>query len=166
MAGASNRQRGSYSSQIRHSYVDGNTVRIINPTPERRREEKKEPKRQPRRHYGRRPVHMFGIDGFSFVFMTAALCFVLTVCFSYIYSQNNVRQMKKQIVELQTDIVSQQEKNNIMYNEILSSVDLADVYKKATTKLKMVRAQKNKVYTYKNKKSDMVKQYSDIPTSD
>ena len=35
-----NRQRGSYSSQIRHSYVDGNTVRIINPTPERRREEK------------------------------------------------------------------------------------------------------------------------------
>ena len=68
MAGASNRQRGSYSSQIRHSYVDGNTVRIINPTPERRREEKEGPKRQPRRHYGRRPVHMSGIDGFSFVF--------------------------------------------------------------------------------------------------
>ena len=48
----------------------------------------------------------------------------------------------------------------------MGKVDLADLYKKATEKLKMVRAENNQVYTYENKKSDMVKQYADIPGAD
>ncbi len=83
--------------------------------------------------------------------------------FAYIHTQNQVHSMKKEIVSMQTEIEEQQEKNNIKYNEILASVDLAEIYKRATKKLHMVMADGNKVYKYKNKKSDMVKQYGDVP---
>ncbi len=106
---------------------------------------------------------MPGIDGASFIFLACALCIVVFVALSYVHLQNNVRSMEKEVVSMQAEIEEQQEKNNIKYNEIVASVDLADIYKLATEKLHMVRADNNKIYKYKNKKSDMVKQYADIP---
>jgi len=109
---------------------------------------------------------MAGIDGVSFVFLTCALVAVIAVAFTYITMQNNVHAMKNNVVELQTQIAETKEANNEQYEKILGKVDLADVYKKATKKLNMVRAENNQVYTYDNKKSDMVKQYADIPGAD
>lgn len=106
---------------------------------------------------------MAGIDGASFAFMVCVLGVVMFAAFAYIHTQNQVRSMKKEIVSMQTEIEEQQEKNNIKYNEILASVDLAEIYERATKKLHMVMADGNKVYKYKNKKSDMVKQYGDVP---
>ena len=40
---------------------------------------------------------------------------------------------------------------------------MSQIYKKATRKLGMVRAENNQVFKYKNKKSDMVKQYAKVP---
>ena len=40
----------------------------------------------------------------------------------------------------------------------------SEIYEKATKKLKMVQAESNQIYKYKNRKSDMVKQYADIPS--
>lgn len=71
--------------------------------------------------------------------------------------------IEKQVVSLQTEIQEQKTLNNEKYEEILNGVDLAQIYKRATRKLNMVRAENNQVYKYKNKKSDMVKQYADIP---
>ena len=106
---------------------------------------------------------MPGIDGASFIFLACALCIVVFVALSYVHLQNNVRSMEKEVVSMQAEIEEQQEKNNIKYNEILASVDIAEIYKRATKKLHMVMADGNKVYKYKNKKSDMVKQYGDVP---
>lgn len=158
------RQSGYEQNYRRASYVDGNTVRQLNAVPKRRQENT--PKYRPVKHKAKKPVSMFGIDGVSFAFMVCVLCVVVFVAFSYIHTQNEVREMKKEIISLQTEIEEQKEENDIKYNEILAGVDLAEIYKKATKKLKMVMADGNKVYTYKNKKSDMVKQYADIPSAD
>lgn len=141
--------------------IDGNTVRQLNAVPKRR--EREVPGQRPRRRPERQPAKMAGIDGASFVFMLCTLCAVMFVAFAYIHTNNTVRSMKKEIVSMQAEIEKQQEKNNIKYNEILASVDLAEIYKRATKKLHMVMADGNKVYKYKNKKSDMVKQYADVP---
>lgn len=148
----------------RGSYVEGNTVRKLQVEPRRREEDL--PQRKLRRSHQRRPVKMAGIDGVSFAFLICALAVVITVAFTYITMQNNVHVMKNSVVELQTQIAEAKEANNEKYEEIMGKVDLADVYKKATEKLKMVRAENNQVYTYENKKSDMVKQYADIPGAD
>lgn len=169
MADISNRQvgrqyrRNANARNTKNYYdgIDGNTVRQLNAVPKRR--EREVPRQKPQRRPERQPAKMAGIDGVSFVFMVCVLCVVMFVAFAYIHTQNQVRSMKKEIVSMQADIEEQQEKNNIKYNEILASVDLAEIYKRATKKLHMVMADGNKVYKYKNKNSDMVKQYGDVP---
>lgn len=169
MADISNRRGGrqyrqNNSARNSRSYyngIDGNTARQLNAVPKRR--ERELPGQRPRRRPERQPAKMAGIDGASFAFMVCVLGVVMFAAFAYIHTQNQVRSMKKEIVSMQTEIEEQQEKNNIKYNEIVASVDLADIYKLATEKLHMVRADNNKIYKYKNKKSDMVKQYADIP---
>ena len=66
-------------------------------------------------------------------------------------------------VALQSEIQEQKISNDEKYEEILNGVDLSQIYKKATRKLGMVRADNNQVFKYKNKKSDMVKQYAKVP---
>ena len=158
-------RQNTHARNTRNYYdgIDGNTVRQLNAVPKRREQEV--PGQRPRRRPERQPASMPGIDLVSFIFMFCALCAVMFVAFAYIHTQNQVRSMKKEVVAMQAEIEEQQEKNNIKYNEIIASTDLAEIYKRATKKLHMVMADGNKVYKYKNKKSDMVKQYADVPGS-
>lgn len=155
------RSQGQTESYHAHSYVEGNTVRKANAVPKRREriQERPEPKRYPQK----KPVRIPGISGKAFVFLTTMLGAVMLCGFSYLSTQDNVRSMKKEVVSLQTEIAEQREDNNETYQKIVESVDLSEIYKRATKKLKMVQAENNQIYTYSNKKSDMVKQYADIP---
>ena len=92
-----------------------------------------------------------------------AVAAVFYVCFSYIQTQNQLHEQRQQVVAIQSDIAQMKEDNEQEYQTVVDSVDLADVYRKATQELGMVRAKKDQVYTYQNKKSDMVKQYGEIP---
>lgn len=158
------RQTRQSSGYYAHSYVDGNTVRKEGAVPKRRERIQERPK--PRRYPVRKPARIPGISGKAFVFLTAMLSAVTICGFSYLTTQYEVRDMKSQIVSLQSEISKQKEDNDIEYEKIISSVDLAEIYKKATKKLKMVQAEKNQIYKYNSKKSDMVKQYADIPGVD
>ena len=146
------------------SFLGGNTVRKESAAPKRRERIQERP--EPRRYPVRKPARMPGISGKAFVFLTAMLSAVTICGFSYLSTQYEVRNMKSQIVSLQSEISQQKEDNDIEYEKIISSVDLAEIYKKATKKLKMVQAEKNQIYKYNSKKSDMVKQYADIPGAD
>jgi cell division protein FtsL len=147
-----------------HSYVEGNTVRKASAAPERKEETRQRP--QPKRYPQRKPVRMPGISAKSFVFLTAMLSAVIFCSFSYLSTQDDVRNMKSEVVALQSEIAQQKEDNDENYQAVVASVDLAEIYEKATEKLKMVQAETNQIYTYSSKKSDMVKQYADIPGAD
>lgn len=157
----SSRQRQQSAAYHSHSYIEGNTVRKAEALPRRR--ERIEPQREPRRVPQRKPVRMIGISGKAFAFLTVVTCTVLFFAFNYLATQNEVHQVKERVVSLQSEIADQKEDYETDYQAIVDSVDLADIYEKATKKLKMVQAESNQIYTYKNKKSDMVKQYADIP---
>ncbi len=154
----------------RHTYVDGNTVRRLDTLPRRRQEEERreEERRQRmiRRRIQRQPVHMPGIDRSSLLFLAVALAVTLYICFTYIQLQNQIYEQKNQVVKMESSIASQKESNDIAYQEILDSVDLSEVYEKATKDLGMVQAQEKQIYTYQSKKSDTVKQYGEIPDAD
>lgn len=150
------------SSQNRtHSYVEGNTVRKADALPKRRERTRERP--EPRRYPERQPAVMPGISGRNFIFLTAMLAIVVITGFTYLSTQSEVRGMKKKIVVMQSEIAEQKEENDAAYQEIVDSVAISEIYKKATEKLRMVQAENNQIYTYKNRKSDMVKQYADIP---
>jgi len=147
-----------------HTYVDGNTVRKASALPRRREQDRS--RREPKRYPVRQPVKMPGISGKGFLFLMAMLSAVMFMGFSYLSTQSEVRQMKNEVVAMQTDIAQQRELYEEEYQNIENSVDIAKIYERATKKLKMVYAENNQIYTYSNKKSDLVKQYADIPGAD
>ncbi|MDE6567674.1 MAG: hypothetical protein K2K70_08080 [Lachnospiraceae bacterium] len=159
----------SYSATERHTYVDGNTVRRIDTLPrrseeERRREEERQ-EQQIRRRVLQQPVRMPWVDMKSILFLAAVAAVTLYVCFNYIQAQNQMQEQKNRVVQMEYSIASQRESNNDTYQEILDSVDLSEVYNRATGKLGMVQAQDNQIHKYQSKKSDTVKQYGKIPNA-
>ena len=162
--GQGNRYGARGTAYQEHTYVDGNTVRKASALPKRREQDR--PRREPKRYPVRQPVKMPGISGKGFLFLTFMLSAVVFMGFSYLSTQSEVRQMKNQVVAMQTDIAQQRELYDEEYQNIENSVDIAKIYERATKKLKMVHAQNNQVYTYSNKKSGLVKQYADIPGAD
>lgn len=99
-------------------------------------------------------------------FLMGAVVITLAVSFLYLKNQADVTRMQKEVVTMQKEIQQTREENQEAYQKIEASVDLSEVYDIATGKLGMVQAVNNQLYTYKNKKSDMVKQYADIPEAD
>ena len=148
----------------KNTYVDGNTVRQLNDVPSRREEERIEREKRGKKTVKSGNIAMPGVSAVgNIIFIACVSVILIAVAASFINIQNKSVALKKQVVSLQTEIQEQKTLNNEKYEEILNGVDLAQIYKRATRKLNMVRAENNQVYKYKNKKSDMVKQYADIP---
>lgn len=83
----------------------------------------------------------------------------------YLHVQSGITQMKNEVISLQSEIADAKQENDDAYQNVMDSVDLSEVYAIATGQLGMIQAVDNQVYKYDNKKSDMVKQYGDIPAS-
>ena len=156
--------QGKHNPNYRKStYVDGNTVRQLNAVPNRREEERIEREKRRRKQLDPDNIAIPGVSIANTMFLLCIAAIFICVSASFISAQNRSVALKKQVVSLQNEIQEQKIQNDEKYEEILNGVDLAQIYNRATKKLKMVRAENNQVYKYKNKKSDMVKQYADIP---
>lgn len=160
-----NNQRRHIPNYRKNTYVEGNTVRQINTVPNRREEERIEREKRRRQQLNPGNIAIPGVSLGNVIFLACIAAILIGVTISFISTQNRSVALKKQVVSLQREIQEQKILNDEKYEEILNGVDLADIYKKATRKLNMVRAENNQVYKYKNKKSDMVKQYAKVPES-
>ena len=156
-------QRRTY--QRNNPYMDGTAAPKLQPVPGR--EPERAPRREPRRQPQRRQqaVSIPVLSGTSFLFLFCVALITVVFCGSYIKTQSELTHLKNQTISLQQEVTQQQEKNAEALQDILDSVDLSEVYKKATKKFGMVQAAGNQIYTYENRKSDMVKQYADIPSA-
>ena len=135
--------------QERNGYVYGNLAHQLEEIPERRKQPGR--KRRTKTYPQPKPVAMPSIGFSSFVFLMAALSLVLVAGFMYLHVQSEIADAKQE--------------NDDAYQKVMDSVDLSEVYAIATGQLGMIQAVDNQVYKYDNKKSDMVKQYGDIPAS-
>lgn len=159
--GTQNRYAQGQNTRGSQSYVYGNVAHQLEEVPRRR--ERPQRQRQIKVYPKQRPVAMPSISGASFVFLLAAAVITLAFCFNYLRAQSGITQMENEVVALQSQIAETKVENDETYQKITDSVDLSEVYKIATGELGMVQAVDNQVYQYENKKSDMVKQYGDIP---
>lgn len=149
--------------QSRQLYaVDGSNARVLEPV---RREEKqryiREVEGEGRRQEKRHPLD--GIDHFVFCVLMVATVIASIACFSYLKLQAKVTSMEKEISTMETSIMQQERDNKEAKEALEASVDLSYVYDVATEELGMVQPKKNQIKTYKNKKSNMVHQYTDVP---
>ncbi len=153
-------------------YTDGNAARKLNnAVPKRRESDRREyDRRKDRERYAtvdpeiiREVKKNRRLNRFTTFITVSAVIASMYLCISYIMAYSDITAMHKDIASLRSQISDMQVSNAEEKNNINTSVDLSDVYKKATTEFGMVPADKNQVFKYKNKKSDRVIQYSDIP---
>lgn len=156
------------NNRNRIGYIYDNTARVLEPVeqPSERREWQQEPEKHVRPRTRRRRHPLQGLDLFSFLVLTAAMGLTLYTCIDYLWVQSQITTTKNEIVSLENQIMDLQNENVAAEESIDSSLNLEEIYKTATKELGMVEATKGQVFTYDSTKSDMVKQYADIPKGD
>lgn len=156
--------RGSRNGQAsNYGYMYDNLARQLEEIPERQPRPRR--RRRLKVYPKQRPVAMPSISGISFLFLAAAAAVILLFGFQYLRVQSGLTQMKSKVITLQEQNAETKLLNEETYQNIMDTVDLSEIYDIATEKLGMVQAVDNQVFQYENKKSDMVKQYGDIPSS-
>ena len=145
--------------QVRYTteVVDGNTVRVETASPQIREKELRRTQVEQNRQ---RALSM----NLSYVlFLSVAAVAVVMVCIFYLRLQATSTHLQKKTVSLQTQLKNLQIENDIVYNEIISGVDLEQVREVATEELGMTYPSQSQIVSYEAVSSDYVKQYEEIP---
>ncbi len=140
--------------------IEGNTVRVTEEMPRVREGE--------RRSAPVRKVHETHesalIMNYRYVlFLTVAAIAVVAICIHYLKLQAVSTKLQKKTVALQTQLKDLEIENDIVYNEIISGIDLEHVKEVATEKLGMEYPSQNQIVSYEAVSCDYAKQFEEIP---
>lgn len=150
-------------------YVDGNTVRELQPQPERRPKPNKEElekirKKKQRKNAARRNRERAMSMSRGYVaFLSVCVVLSAITAFSLIQIQSDITQRMKRIAVLESQLTEMKALNDARHNEIITSVDLDYIKNVAINELGMSYATEEQVIYYTVENSNFMDQYSDIP---
>lgn len=165
------------------NYIDGNTVRKLEPAPYRPHRPEREnipgdhkhapqPDRQKLRRQqahqeiaARNQARVAKMDLKYTLFLGMAVVTTLLVCVFYLSLQSQLTQQSKSITKLKQQLNTVTDANLATQERINSAIDLEKVYKIATEEMGMVYASEDQIVYYVSNDNDYVKQYKDIPQS-
>ncbi len=137
--------------------VWGNTVRVVQSAPQTKEDDYRRSQVEEVRE---RALSM----NLSYVlFLTVAAVAVVTICIYFLKLQATSTQLQKKTVSLQTTLKDIKMENDIVYNEILSGIDLEQVRQTAIDDYGMTYPSEKQYVGYSAASSDYVKQYEEIP---
>ncbi len=146
-------------------YVQGNTVRRLQPQhreiPQRMPERQRRPQSYTIKRNQEKALQM---DLPYLIALVIAACSALYICVNYIHIQSDMTARMDTIQQLEQDLEALKSENDALETRINTYVDLDHVYKVATEDLGMVYAGKDQVLLYNRTESEYVRQYEDIPT--
>lgn len=159
-------------------YVDGNTVRKLEPAPyerkvktkEQLRWEREEARRKARQKENkeiavRNRAKVLKIDLRYTLFLGAAVIATLFMCIYYLGLQSQLTTQNKTISSLKSQLTSLTDANQATQERLNNAIDLDKVFEVATNELGMGYPTKNQIIYYSSSSNDYVKQYKDIPQS-
>ena len=151
-------------NRLYYEYTDGSAARTIEMPEEDSRQSGRDGRKKRRKARPEKRVHTRKKVSLGSVFLTlAAVVMTLYLCISYIMLYSDILVNEKDISSLQSQITMLKIENDNEMKKIDASVNMQEVYATATEKLGMVHAGADRVFKYKNKRSDRVIQYSNIP---
>lgn len=146
-------------SRKRYGYVEGNTVRKIQPAerPDRERRSTGRRSRQAEKSQVQYTTVLYTF------FLAAAACMVLWSCVCYLQLQAEMTSRVKNIAALETQLEELKKENDDNYTRIMTSVDLDYIRDVAVNELGMVYAEPDQVILYDGGTRDYVRQSGDLP---
>ena len=137
--------------------IEGNTVRTMSAVPQIRERELRRTQIEAVRE------RSLSMNLRYVLFLTVAAVAVVTICVYFLKLQATSTQLQKKTVSLQTTLKDLKIENDIVYNEIISGIDLEYVREKAIEELGMSYPAQSQITYYDAASSDDVKQYEEIP---
>ena len=147
------------ASKKKYGYVEGNTVRKIQPAERPRRERRSAEHRN--RQAGKEKVQYTNLL-YTF-FLAAAACMVLWSWVRYLQLQAETASHVKNIASMETQLEELRKENDDNYTRIMTSVDLDYIRDVAINELGMVYAEPDQVILYDNGTQDYVRQSGELP---
>ena len=158
------------------TYIDGNTVRSVQPKrrPNPEELERRQQARMRERILDEREMEYraqqerlrhkaTALDRTYLAVLIIASLFTLGLCFSYIQMQTSINTRISSIETKKQQLDKLKSENDALQNSIDTSVNLDEIYRVATQELGMVYAGNDQTITYDKTESEYVRQYEDIP---
>ena len=154
---AMNRRSRTYTGKHTavHASVEGNTVRVLSPAAE--------PKREVSEAASRNRARAMQMNVGYVIFLTAMAVATVWVCVRFLKLQSQYTQLQKTSTSLTTTLNSLRLENDTQYERIMSSVNLEDVKQYAIDYLGMAYGEEDQVQYYEGNNGDYVRQYQEIP---
>lgn len=166
MAASNGRKTNVPKKKYYGNYVDGNTVRKIEPAYDAPARPKKRPQQQPRQKeiivgYEKREA----VLGLRYtLFLVTALALILGACIIYMNANIKLSRVKRDVFRQQEVLRELQEENAVLSEEVADvQINLEDVYQTATGTFGMVYAGQDQIIYYDSNNSDYIRQFGEIP---
>jgi cell division protein FtsL len=149
----------------RDYYIEGNTARKLNAAPQRveRPERREQREHQVNERVRRNANRAMAFDMKYTMALVVATVFLFVSCVSMLSLQADIREQRRQIATLESNLNELTDTNDETSKRLESSVDLTEVYDVATKELGMVYPKTGQVISYEASNPDYVKQYKDVP---
>lgn len=135
------------------AYIYGNAARQLSAEPARRIE--RDPSGRP--HQRPKPRVKTRVDKLSVLLIILTFAIAFSVCYYYLRLQFESTYLSKSVVSLESEVMEMEKENSNELQSLEDTVDLGEIYKKATKELGMKSAKNNQVFTYESKKSTQVR---------
>ena len=159
------------------NYIDGNTVRKLQPNPGRRSEEthrqlqekqrldreQRERKRALRAAARKNQERALQMNPGYVLFLAEAMTVMVAVSGLYLKLQSELTTRIKHVASLKSEVLELKGKNDAEQKRIDTSINLDEIRRKATEELGMVYPSKNQIMFFDVDSNDYMNQYQDIP---
>lgn len=148
-------------------YIDGSTVRKVEPSPVRKSNnevhKKSSNRTQQQRRVSEKAQNALAFNMGYTVFVVAAFLVMVSACIAVLYMESRISLQQANINSLETQLEVIEEENAAYRLSLESMYTLDDIYDVATNELGMVYAEKGQIVYYESADEDYVKQYQDVP---
>ncbi len=143
----------------KNSYTDGNAARRLPvPARENKRSSHKRVSRKAQKNRERALDMSWG-----FLFFLAVVCVAILVTgVQFLQMKSEVTARTKIVANLEAELSSLKADNDAYYSQVMASVDLDAIKKKAIEKLGMKYPSDKQIMTYETERSSYVRQYQDV----
>lgn len=159
------------------SYIDGNTVRKVQPNPGRRSEEthqefveqqklnreQRERKRALRAMARRNQERALQMSPGYVLFLAAATMIMVAVSGVYLHLQAELTGRIRHVSSLKSELLNLKMDNDAEQKRIDKSVNLEEIRNRATGELGMIYPSKDQIIYFEVDSTDYMNQYQDIP---
>ena len=142
-------------------YVDGNTVRKLEPERVWEEPEEELPVKKPHHEVRKNRDKAHYMNAGYVMFLAAALCIAAVILVNYVQLQAQLTNLTKTVASNESTLNSMKVANDEEYNRIVSSIDLEEIKRIAITELGMVYAQEGQIIEYENETGDYMRQVTE-----